>query len=56
MKKWDDLVKETMTQEAITRSDERAEAMIALIHNDATVKKEARHIRADHGKRTAVPL
>jgi len=59
MKKWDDLVEETMTPEAIARSNACAEAMIAQIHKEA---KEAaikninstRHI--DHEKHVAVSV
>ena len=42
MKKWDDLVEETMTSEAIVRSDSRAEIMIAQIRSKASAKEEAR--------------
>jgi len=60
MKKWDDLLEETMTPEAIIRSNARAEAMIAQIHNETATKQEKRRINrvryVDHGKHTAVPL
>ena len=42
MKKWDDLVEETMTPEAIARSDARAKTMIAQIHRETAAKEEAR--------------
>ena len=60
MKKWDDLVEETMTLEAISRSDARAKAIIAQIHSETAVKKEAKrtkHMRhIDHGKHTSLTI
>ena len=42
MKKWDDLIEETMTPEAIARSDARAKTMIAQIHRETADKEEAK--------------
>ena len=58
MKKWDDLVEETMTPEAIARSDVRAKTLIALIHRETAAKDEAmrknnRHVTLE---KSAVPL
>ena len=58
MKKWDDLVEETMTLEAIARSDARAKTMIAQINSKAATKEEARRInnRDVSHEEPAVPL
>ena len=58
MKKWDDLVEETMTPEAIARSDARAKALIAQIHREAATKEEAKLNNNRHftDEKTAVSL
>ena len=58
MKKWDDLVEETMTPEAIVRSDARAKTMIAQIHDETAVKEEARRMndRNVSHEKPSVPL
>ena len=58
MKKWDDLVEETMTPEAIARSDARAKTLIAQIHREAAAKEEVKLNGNRHftGEKTAVSL